>query len=212
MAKRDITRRPRRALSAEERQELFREFKLGICALVALVGLVVTLCWDRGGSAEPAGEPGKSVDKNGDALVRVVWHPGDQGGSPPVQTHRPPRVDEPLEPKQQAPQRPAKRAGPPVRQHRVPPKPRKVVPPPPTYRNYVVRRRDTFWKIARTQLGDGSRWKALAKANPGVNPKRIKKGMIIRIPVIASHLPAGQIAGAPDNSGVGLLNSQMPVE
>ena len=212
MAKRDITKRPRRALSADERQELFREFKLGICALVALVALVVTLCWDRGGSAEPAGEPGKSADRNGNALVRVVWHPGDQGGSPPVQTHRPPRVDEPEQPKHRAPE-PPKKADPPVKQHRAPPGPRKVVPPPPTYRNYVVKRRDNFWKIARTQLGDGKLWKVIVKANPGVNPKRIRKGMIIRIPVVAAQLPGGQIADAEERPGSNrFLDSSTPVE
>jgi len=211
MAKRDITKRPRRALSAEERQELFREFKLGICALVALVGLVVTLCWDRGGSAESAGDPGKSANRNGSALVRVVWHPGDQGGSPPVQTHRPPRADDPLEPRQKNPE-PPKQVVPP-KHPPSPPRRRKAPPPRPSYRNYVVKRHDNFWKIARTQMGNSKLWKVIVEANPGIKPKRLKKGMIIRIPVTAAELPSGRMAGTPASPGTEMmLHSSTPLE
>jgi nucleoid-associated protein YgaU len=212
MAKRDITKRPRRALSAEERQELFREFKLGIFALAALVTLVVTLCWDKDGSSERGRRSGeKGTDNN--ALVRVVWQPGDKGGNPPVQPR--PRVDgirgrrSPQPPRDVAPRRP----------ERPPVEPRRRVTPPvprgPVYRNYVVRRRDTFWKIAEKQLGDGKLWKVIWKANPGIrNPKRLKRGTIIRIPNSgAGGVSSTRIAGnRVADGGTMILDTSRPVE
>jgi LysM domain len=201
MAKRDITKRPRRALSAQERQELFREFKLGIFALVALVALVVTLCLDRGGSTEPVDKSVKD-QTSGKALVRVLWQPpgGARGGRLPVQ---PDRVQTPKGPTDPTP-RDKQRREPKPRERVLPPS-----PPRPVYSNYVVKRRDTFWKIAQNQLGDGKLWKLIWKANPGIrNPNRLKRGMVIRVPRkrLAGD-SARRLAGGPKSPG-----SSMPLD
>jgi hypothetical protein len=201
MARRDITKRPRRGLSAEERQELFREFKLGIFALAALVLLVVTLCWGRGSSAGTA--PGEGDADEQSTLMRVVWNPeAGRGGRPPAPTRRviPPGGqrnprrregnDRRERPRRVEPQRPA-----PVERR-----------PRPTYRNYVVKRRDTLWKIAENELGSGKLWKLIRKANPSLrSPKKLRRGMILRIPVTSSKgLPSGRLAGGGQSGGSGM--------
>jgi hypothetical protein len=78
----------------------------------------------------------------------------------------------------------------------------------------VVRRNDTFWKIAERQLGDAHLWKRILKANPGIRkPKDLRRGMVIRIPVADTGLPAGRMAGGaagPDREMS--LNSPAPPE
>ncbi|MHC4915259.1 MAG: LysM peptidoglycan-binding domain-containing protein [Planctomycetota bacterium] len=180
MAIKDITKRPRRALTAEERQELFREFKLGIFALAALVALVVALCWDREGSGSGPAGSGDQINDDGTTLVRVIWQPGDQGGVPRART-RPPQPPRPPAPRAERP-RTSPRA-PDPRPRRQQPRERPA-PRGPKYRNYVVKRGDRLWKIAETQLGHGRLWRAIQKANPAIkNPNRLRPGMVLRIPL-----------------------------
>ena len=47
---------------------------------------------------------------------------------------------------------------------------------------YRVKRGDTFWKIAKTQLGDGQRWREIAKFNPNVDKNKLRVGQSIRLP------------------------------
>jgi hypothetical protein len=209
MAVKDITKRPRRALTAEERQELFREFKLGIFALAALVALVVALCWDRGkDDSRPAG-PGDQINDDGTTLVRVIWQPGDQGGVPRARAHNAqhPRETVPQVRRRQPPPpapRPRERREAPRRQPR---------PRGPAYRNYVVKRGDRLWKIAETQLGHGRLWRAIQKANPALkNPNRLRPGMVLRIPVNDGEASA-QVADGPRVSSTGVpLDSSITVQ
>lgn len=64
--------------------------------------------------------------------------------------------------------------------------------PPPTavkapeqqfYDHTVKWNGETFSIIAAWYTGDMQNWKALAEANPNVNPNRIQRGMTIRIPL-----------------------------
>lgn len=48
---------------------------------------------------------------------------------------------------------------------------------------YVVRKGDTYWRIAAEQLGNGHRWKEIEALNPNVNMNALKVGQTIRIPV-----------------------------
>lgn len=47
---------------------------------------------------------------------------------------------------------------------------------------YTVRRGDTLWSIASSQLGDGQRWRDIVAANPGLNPHKLAVGQQIVIP------------------------------
>jgi len=63
-----------------------------------------------------------------------------------------------------------------------------VTPAPPTPAapaaggTYVIKKGDTFIKIAREVYGDPSRMKDIAAANPGVNPRKLNIGQTIILP------------------------------
>jgi nucleoid-associated protein YgaU len=49
-------------------------------------------------------------------------------------------------------------------------------------KSYTVQQRDTLFKIAKDQYGDGNQWKKIAAANPGLNADTLKVGQTITIP------------------------------
>ena len=51
----------------------------------------------------------------------------------------------------------------------------------------MVERGEWLWNLADQYLGDGSRWKEIAAANPGINPDRIDVGQRLVIPVDRTH-------------------------
>jgi len=88
----------------------------------------------------------------------------------------------------------------------IPPKPRQPAAPgaletglgaeelPSGYRIYVVRRGDAgFWDVAIKMYGNGRRFGLVAKANPGVDSRRLQPGQKLRIPPLSQ---AGRLAGA----------------
>jgi LysM repeat protein len=191
----DPNKKPRRALTSEERAEIFREFRLGLIALAVLVVLVVTLCWDRGGSSASAAARARESQRiNLSVELKPLPRPpgfdnrigleGGRGDLPPV----PPNNNA-------VNVRPA----PPVN-HIQPPAPPVVAPPPPPpqprFRDYVVQRGDTsLWKIASRTMGQGSRWPLIKEANPGLDPTRMKIGQVLRIPLPMVRTPALAPAG-----------------
>jgi len=48
--------------------------------------------------------------------------------------------------------------------------------------SYVVRSGDSLWKIAQSVLGDGERWREIAKLNPGLDAGRLAVGRSIVLP------------------------------
>lgn len=55
-----------------------------------------------------------------------------------------------------------------------------------TYTNYTVKSGDSWWKIAKTQLGDGSRYKELAVFNNMSTDNALNIGVVIKIPTYAT--------------------------
>jgi len=56
-------------------------------------------------------------------------------------------------------------------------------PPEPAYIEHVVRwQGETLSLISKWYTGKFSNWKIIAEANPDLNPKRMRKGNIIKIP------------------------------
>ena len=51
----------------------------------------------------------------------------------------------------------------------------------PSYREYTVQRGDTLWKIAQSQLGDGSRYREIMTLN-GLSSDVLTPGQVLRIP------------------------------
>ena len=55
--------------------------------------------------------------------------------------------------------------------------------PAKSYREIEVRSGDTLYEIARRELGNPDLYFKIIQANPGIDPKRIKPGQKVRIPV-----------------------------
>ena len=53
---------------------------------------------------------------------------------------------------------------------------------PPEFRAYTVRSGDQIMTIARRLYGDTRHWQAIAKANPEVDPQKLRVGQTIRVP------------------------------
>jgi nucleoid-associated protein YgaU len=62
--------------------------------------------------------------------------------------------------------------------------------------SYVVKRGDTLWEIAAAKLGDGGRYRELAKLNKLADPGAISAGQVLKLPGGAAK-PAAPAAAAP---------------
>lgn len=58
-----------------------------------------------------------------------------------------------------------------------------VAPSAPRFRDYIIRKGDTFSRIAAEQLGGAKFESAIAAANPLVDPLRLQIGQSIRLPI-----------------------------
>ncbi len=47
---------------------------------------------------------------------------------------------------------------------------------------YTVKENDSLWTIADAWFGDAGRWELIAKANPLIDPDRLKLGQVLRLP------------------------------
>lgn len=63
----------------------------------------------------------------------------------------------------------------------------------PAGADYTVKSGDTLEAIARAQLGDGQKWRAIVEMNPGLDPKALKVGQKLK-------MPAGGTATAKESS------------
>lgn len=184
----DPNKKPRRALTAEERAEIFREFKLGLIAVAVLILLLVTLCWDRGEKSAGASARAQELQR-ANMHVRLMdlprppsfdRNPGTEGGRGDLPPVPPNRIGQPPAPVHGVPNQPPP---PPVV---VPP-----APPQPRFRDYTVQKGDSsLWKIASRTMGSGSRWPLIKEANPGLDPARMKIGQVLRIPLPSARPPA----------------------
>ena len=52
----------------------------------------------------------------------------------------------------------------------------------PAGAEYTVKSGDTLEAIARAQLGDGQKWRAIVEMNPGLDPKALKVGQKLKMP------------------------------
>lgn len=69
-----------------------------------------------------------------------------------------------------------------------------TAPPAPTVREHTVAKGETFVALAK-KYGVG--WKAIAEANPGVDPTRLKPGTTIKIPEPKPKEPSPTAAAQP---------------
>ena len=90
----------------------------------------------------------------------------------------------------------------PVRKPAVAPATQKK-PAAPATDTYLVRKGDTLKEIAERRLGQSSRWREIAAANPGLDPNRLLVGKTIRI-------PAGKSKSRPQASPTPAVAAAMP--
>jgi LysM repeat protein len=62
------------------------------------------------------------------------------------------------------------------------PVPVKPQPPAAGEITHKVKQGDTLWALAVRYLGDGQKWRAIQDLNGGINPKRLRIGMVLKIP------------------------------
>lgn len=72
----------------------------------------------------------------------------------------------------------------------------------PRFRSYTVREGETMQRIALREYGSVNRWTVIARANPLLDPNRLRPGRVIRLPVDPGNVqgravePGGGGAGA----------------
>lgn len=82
-----------------------------------------------------------------------------------------------------------------------PDKPRRdpVSPPPPGLPTVTVGPGERLWGIAERALGAGERWQEIVALNPGLEPKKLREGQVLKLP-----------AGARTNAGGGAGKKKPP--
>lgn len=89
-----------------------------------------------------------------------------------------------------------------------PPSPTPAVEPPPPrvtidgvesprFRQYTVRRGNTLEVIARRELGSSDLASALARANPLMDPTRLREGQSLRIPADPGNIQGREVRSIP---------------
>ncbi len=72
---------------------------------------------------------------------------------------------------------------------------------PPEFFNHIVMKDEVMETIARHYLGSIDDWRIIAKANPRVDPQKLKPGMTLRIPKDKSNIQ-GVVEGKESRLGV----------
>jgi len=67
----------------------------------------------------------------------------------------------------------------------------------PRFTDYTVQRGDDMWSIAQKVYGDRDRWDAVAKANPTVDPQRLRVGQVLRVAVDPDNIQGVSVGATP---------------
>jgi nucleoid-associated protein YgaU len=72
---------------------------------------------------------------------------------------------------------------------------------PPEFFEHAVQPNETMQTIAEQHFGDKQRWGIIARANPFVDPQKLREGMLIRIPIDPDNIQ-GEVVGRETEPGV----------
>lgn len=72
---------------------------------------------------------------------------------------------------------------------------------PPEFTQHVVQQGELMQSIAKLYFGSIDDWAIIAKANPSVDPRKLKPGMVLRIPKDKDNIQ-GKVVGANTEPGV----------
>jgi nucleoid-associated protein YgaU len=71
----------------------------------------------------------------------------------------------------------------------------------PEFAEHTVRSKETMQTIARQYFGSAEKWSVIARANPFVDPQKLREGMVIRIPKDPDNIQ-GVVEGRETEPGV----------
>ena len=72
---------------------------------------------------------------------------------------------------------------------------------PPEFTEHIVRPDELMQTIAKEYFGSIDDWTIIAKANPKIDPRKLKPGMVLRIPKDKTNIQ-GKLVGAETEPGV----------
>ncbi|MDX8498671.1 5'-nucleotidase C-terminal domain-containing protein [Mesorhizobium sp. VK4C] len=129
-------------------------------------------------AAEPA-TPAETAPATAEtAMPALPSNSGDIAGTPPtVPAETAPAASEAAKPAETAPATPAPAAE--------PAKPAGTSPETSPETNHVIAAGDTYWDLAKTNYGDGTKWKLISEANKDYRPRRLPLGATLTIPPAA---------------------------
>lgn len=142
-------------------------------ALLAVLWIVVYWSW-------PADPPVSFDDAPPDEPPEVAVVPSPTPAPPPAPVQPQPR---------------------PTPQPTPPPTPQPAPPPlvtPPEFEEYTIREGDTFATIARRRYGRADLADAIARANPLMDPNRLRVGRVIRLPKDPANIQGTPRPDLPD--------------
>lgn len=166
----------------------------GFVALLAVLWIVVYWGWPAGGgkisfaSGASTPKPGVSADPSPRATVRPVPSP-----SAPI---LPSIESKPSGPASQPPERTAPREA-----------PSKVTTPlaviPPQFIEHTVRPSETLTSISIRYFGTSGHVDAILRANPYLDPRRLRPGRVIKVPKDPENIQGKPVEPAPPASPPG---------
>ncbi|NRA98101.1 MAG: LysM peptidoglycan-binding domain-containing protein, partial [Planctomycetes bacterium] len=80
--------------------------------------------------------------------------------------------------------------------------------PRPSILRHQVQKGETLGSIARKHYGKSSMWQVVARANPGLDPKKMRAGIVIQIPSLAGRRIVAPPAGRPSERSTGLSGGE----
>lgn len=81
------------------------------------------------------------------------------------------------------------------------------VPTAASASQYTIKSGDTLEGIARTEMGDGQKWRLITAANPGLDPKALKIGQKINIPAAGATATKEKAAAPAGGSSASAPNT-----
>lgn len=167
----------------------------GLFALV-VIWIIVFWLWQPAEPGISFGDPGQSPDTRADTRTDNAPKPGTADNPPSRPVLHDPIVEIPSKPAPTVTQPPSQAA----------PSPGVIAP---EFTEYTVQPGDTFASIARRFYGSSGKAELIARANPLVDPTRIKNGRVLKIPKDPSNIQ-GKPAPGPTGAAPGTPSSAPP--
>lgn len=121
--------------------------------------------------------------------VYWMWEPGVPA-EPKISISTPPVVEQDPKANDAADEEPSENK---QQEIEIPPIEPEIVQPrsqliPPEFRTHIVVQNETMQDIARQYYGKTSLWNVVARANPRIDPLKLREGMTLRIPIDPSNI------------------------